>query len=214
MAQPESVNNICVFAASVGGTDPIYREHAQQLGELIADNGFGLVYGGIPAGLMRVVAKAASDKGAEVTGVLPAGSQNLTESESELLDTSPLSVNDRLVTVSSLEARKYAMLQRSKGVIALAGGFGTFDEIVTTIEINRGHPDRGAASRLVVLNTDGFYDGLEQQLARLGEEGFAGRGAASRAVTFVTTPEEAVEHIQKQITAPRAPGGWPFWSGW
>ena len=50
---------ICVFCGSSAGSKPIYREAAAELGQLLAAEGIGLVYGGAHTGLMGTLADAA-----------------------------------------------------------------------------------------------------------------------------------------------------------
>ena len=37
---------VAVYMGSRDGNDPLFRVHAEQLGSLLAENNFGLVYGG------------------------------------------------------------------------------------------------------------------------------------------------------------------------
>src|SRR5271156_6363847 len=62
---------VCVFCGSSPGRNPRYAEAARELGRLLAENGFSLVFGGGNIGLMGEVARAARAGGAPVTGVLP-----------------------------------------------------------------------------------------------------------------------------------------------
>jgi uncharacterized protein (TIGR00730 family) len=52
------------------GRSPVYREAAQALGKLLAEEGIGLVYGGGNIGLMGVTADAVLAHGGEVIGVI------------------------------------------------------------------------------------------------------------------------------------------------
>ena len=63
--------NICVFSGSSYGKHDHYREAADVLGRIIAEKGFGLVYGGGNIGLMGCCARAALKSGAPVIGVIP-----------------------------------------------------------------------------------------------------------------------------------------------
>ncbi|HJX83201.1 MAG TPA: LOG family protein, partial [Candidatus Angelobacter sp.] len=65
------MKRICVFCGSSLGARPAYKHAAQRLGELLAERGIGLVFGGGCVGLMGAVADAALAKGGEVIGVIP-----------------------------------------------------------------------------------------------------------------------------------------------
>src|ERR1700742_1564755 len=62
---------ICVFCASANGAEPAYVASACELGRRIAENNYGLVYGGATSGLMGQLSAAALEAGGEVVGVIP-----------------------------------------------------------------------------------------------------------------------------------------------
>ncbi|MGI9570736.1 MAG: TIGR00730 family Rossman fold protein, partial [Desulfobulbia bacterium] len=66
-----SIRNICVYCGSGQGTNPKYTEAARQFGEMMAQSGIGLVYGGGGMGLMGEVARSVLDHNGHVTGVIP-----------------------------------------------------------------------------------------------------------------------------------------------
>ena len=68
--QPD-LPRVCVFCDSKTGHNEQYRQAAAELGGLLVDRGFGLVFGGGSVGLMGVVADAVLERGGQVTGVLP-----------------------------------------------------------------------------------------------------------------------------------------------
>ena len=61
-----------MFAGSSSGRQTGYLEQARRLGEVIANRGYGLVYGGASVGLMNQVADAVLAKRGRVIGILPA----------------------------------------------------------------------------------------------------------------------------------------------
>ncbi|MCZ8353743.1 MAG: hypothetical protein O9340_03335 [Cyclobacteriaceae bacterium] len=63
--------NICVFCGSSAGNHPVYTEHAQTLGKLMAEAGHALVYGGAKIGLMGIVADSVLANHGKVFGILP-----------------------------------------------------------------------------------------------------------------------------------------------
>ena len=50
------MKRVCVFCGSSPGARPEYAEAARSFGEVLADRGIGLVYGGGDVGLMGIVA--------------------------------------------------------------------------------------------------------------------------------------------------------------
>jgi len=63
--------SIAVFCGSRSGANPLFVQHAQEVGELMAVNNISLVYGGGSKGLMGAVADAVMQKGGKVIGVIP-----------------------------------------------------------------------------------------------------------------------------------------------
>lgn len=154
------MENVTVFCGSSPGFDPRYGEDAFRLGEALATRAMGLVYGGARVGLMGQVADGALNAGGTVRGVLP---RFLAEKELEHHGLT------ELILVDTMHARKLRMHELSDGFIALPGGYGTleeFFEMLTWAQLGLHAKPAG------LLNTDGFYDPLLAQAARMTESGF------------------------------------------
>ncbi|MGA0344520.1 MAG: LOG family protein, partial [Arenicellales bacterium] len=65
------MKRICVFCGSKPGDRPAYLMAARELGERLARNHLGLVYGGASIGLMGALADAVLEGGGEAIGVIP-----------------------------------------------------------------------------------------------------------------------------------------------
>ncbi len=151
---------VCVFCGSRSGERPVYAETAVALGTLLAQRGFGLVYGGGNIGLMGLIADAALAAGGEVIGVIP---QHLLEREVAHKGLSALHI------VDSMHARKALMAQLSDMFIAAPGGFGTLDElceILTWAQLGLHGKPCG------LLNVMGYYDPLLAMFDHATREGF------------------------------------------
>ena len=152
--------SICVFCGAKTGNNPLFKEAARELGVLIAQRGFRLVYGGGHVGLMGVVADACLQVGGEVVGVIPAALE-----QKEL-------AHDRVTelrVVDSMHERKALMEKLSDVVVALPGGFGTLDELNEILTWKQ----LGFHSMpIYLLNIDGYYDQFLEFLKRCHSEGF------------------------------------------
>jgi uncharacterized protein (TIGR00730 family) len=151
---------IAVYCASAPGHNPAHRAEADALGRLIAQSGWGLVYGGANVGMMGAVADAALSSGGEVIGVLP---RFMTQREIAHLGLT------QLLLVDSMHERKARMLELADAVIALPGGFGTLDELMealTWVQIGI------HAKPCLLVNTLGYYDGFLAFLETAVQSGF------------------------------------------
>jgi uncharacterized protein (TIGR00730 family) len=72
------IKSIAVFCGSKSGVNPLFEEHAKQLGYLLAQQNVTLIYGGGNKGLMGAVANAVMEKQGKVIGIIP---QLLTDRE-------------------------------------------------------------------------------------------------------------------------------------
>jgi uncharacterized protein (TIGR00730 family) len=154
------MKNIAVFCASSAGFDEIYANEAEKLGELLANEGFGLVYGGASVGLMNVVAEAVLRNGGKVTGVIPGLLADLEITKTECTE---------IIYTSTMCERKVKMFEISDAVIVLPGGFGTLDELFEALTLSQLKLLRAPIG---LLNTNGFYDSLIDLLDKMMKNGF------------------------------------------
>ncbi|MEU4670362.1 TIGR00730 family Rossman fold protein [Amycolatopsis sp. NPDC023774] len=149
--------NICVFL-SAADLDERYTEPAREFAKLVGKGGHTLVWGGSDSGLMKVVADGVRASGGRLVGI-----------SVELLRDAARNDADEMVITADLAERKALLLSRSEAVVVLAGGLGTLDEVTEVLELKK----HGLHHKpIVLLNTDGFYDGLILQLRRMDDDGF------------------------------------------
>ncbi|WP_329455508.1 TIGR00730 family Rossman fold protein [Streptomyces sp. NBC_01497] len=149
--------NICVFL-SAADLDERYTRPAREFAELLGRGGHTLVWGGSDRGLMKVVADGVADSGGRLVGV-----------SVEFLAASAREGADEMVVARDLAERKALLLAKSDAVVVMVGGTGTLDEATEILELKK----HGKHTKpVVLLNTEGFYDGLKRQFQRMDEEGF------------------------------------------
>ena len=153
--------NIAVYCSSRPHLDQSYRDMASALGHWMGINGHTLIYGGVNAGLMHVVAKAAHESGSQVVGVV---SRNFASMADRLCD--------RLIVTDNLNERKARMCLISDLHVVLPGGVGTIDEWISAL--SQMVVDKREGTGIVVVNADGMYDSLLLQLSQLAGSRFAG----------------------------------------
>ncbi|MEU0053382.1 TIGR00730 family Rossman fold protein [Streptomyces sp. NPDC006184] len=172
--------NICVFL-SAADLDERYTGPARAFAELIGRAGHTLVWGGSDVGLMKVVADGVQEAGGRLLGV-----------SVEFLANKARPGADEMVIAADLAERKKLLLEKADAVVIMVGGTGTLDEATEILELKK----HGRTEKpVVLLNTAGFYDGLQQQFLRMEAEGFLPR-PLSELVFFAEEPAAALRYLE------------------
>lgn len=175
--------NICVFLSAADLADR-YTGPARQFGELLGKGGHALVWGGSDTGLMKVVADGVQETGGRLVGVSVG-----------FLAAKARAGADEMVIAKDLAERKRLLLEKADAVVIMVGGTGTLDEATEILELKKhGRTDKP----VVLLNTAGFYDGLETQFRRMEEEGFLPR-PLSELMFFAEDPAAALAHLETSL---------------
>lgn len=171
---------ITVYCASSTTVAPVYFEAARELGALIGAGGLTLVTGAGNMGLMGAVNDAAMAAGGTTVGVIPQFMVDRGWHHKGL---------SRLIVTDGMHSRKEAMASMARGVIALPGGIGTFEELMEIITWRQlGLYD----GNIVIFNVDGYYDDLLAMLGTAVERGFM-KADHSSLWSVAMTAAEAVE---------------------
>lgn len=173
---------ITIYCSSSSVVAPIYFEAARELGRLMARSGALLVYGGTHVGLMGAVSAAVREEDGYTVGVIPATLRQLGLANEHLSE---------LIVTDGMRERKAQMELKADAFIALPGGYGTleeFFEIVTNKQL--GFHNKA----IVLLNTNGYYDPLLEQLKRAIDEEFMKLGSLDL-FHIAPTPQDALDYI-------------------
>jgi uncharacterized protein (TIGR00730 family) len=155
-----SISRVCVYCASSQESDPEYRQSAFRLGQLCAQAGVGIVYGGGRLGSMGALAEGAITNGGHVVGIVPRFMWELEWSHRRLSE---------LRLVENMQERKHLMLTGSDAAVALPGGCGTLEELLEAITLKRLGIYFGP---IVLVNVRRFFDPLIELLHRAIAERF------------------------------------------
>lgn len=178
-----SIKNVCVYSSSSNSLEKIYYDAARELGMLMAQAGFNLVYGGGTLGTMWENAKTVKEFGGKVIGVLPEKLYQIGVGNADC---------DELVITKCMRTRKEKLDQLSDAAIAIAGGFGTLEELSEMIvQKQLGYNDKA----IVLLTTNGFYNNLVQFFEDIIHQNFANNDM--REVYYVAqTPLDAINYLK------------------
>lgn len=178
-----SIKNICVYSSSSNILGDNYYQDARELGILMGKAGFNLIYGGGAVGTMYENAKAVKKFGGKVIGVIPEKLHNFGVGNPDC---------DELFVTKCMRSRKEKLDQISDAVIALAGGFGTLEELSEMIvQKQLGYNNKA----IVILNTNGFYDSLIKFFEEIMMKNFA--IPESKDFYYVAkSPQDAISYLQ------------------
>ena len=190
-----TIKRICVYCGSGPGSDPAFVQAARTLGETLAKNRIGLVYGGGSVGLMGDTADAVLKGGGEVIGIIPEFLENREHAN----------VRGDLIVVRNMHERKQRMFEEADAFVALPGGVGTLEEVVeqmTWAQLGR------HKKPILLANIKKFWDPLCALLDHMEELQFIRAGlrvnylVAERAediLPMLTKAAQSVEESEKAM---------------
>lgn len=194
-----NIKNICVFCSSSDYLDDIYYKDAKELGILIGQNGYNIVYGGSTLGMMWACASEVKNNGGKIYGVMP----------QRLVDMGCRTDNcDEFFLAQGMRERKQKMDEISDAVIVMAGGFGTLEEFAEMlVQKQLGYSKKA----IVILNTNEYYDKLLEFFEKIIENKFANRFVRNL-IYVASTPQEAVEYIKNYAEPQSTPSKFEIYS--
>ena len=176
------IASVCVFCGSSARVSVRFRTAAKVLGQLLAEAGITVVYGGGRVGLMGLMARAAMGAGGRVIGVIP---EHLKLVEGGRIELSELHV------VHNMHERKAKMFDLADAFVILPGGFGTLDE---TIEITTWKQLGLHDKPIVVVDVDGYWAPLRSLIESIITAGFA-RPETADLFTVVASVEDVLSTL-------------------
>ncbi len=157
------MKSVCVYCGSRLGNHPAYEASARQTGEMLASNGWRLVYGAGDVGLMGTVARSAQTAGGRTFGVIPVHLLNLEVGKRDL---------DSFVVTETMHERKKVLFMNADAVVMLPGGAGSLDEFFEALTWRQ----LGLhAKPLILLDTEGYWQPLVTLMQHVVAQGFAGQ---------------------------------------
>jgi len=183
------LKSICVFCGANFNGDPALKQVVELLAETMVARNITLVYGGGRVGVMGLLADTVLKGGGKVIGIIP---QFLMDKEVGHTGLTELHV------VKNMHERKQLMNDLSDGVITLPGGLGTleeFFEVLTWLMLGiHNHP-------VGLLNVNGFYDNLLQQMDLMVDHRFLKPG--NRALLLTSTdPLDLIYQMENNTPTP------------
>ncbi len=139
---------ICVYGAASDKIDKKYKEFGISLGNKIAERGHTVVFGAGGNGFMGSVALGATKKGGEIIGISP----KFFNVDGILFENCT-----KLIYTDTMRERKKILEDTSDAFIIGPGGVGTLDEFFEILTLKQLQQHN---KPIVILNFEGFYDGI------------------------------------------------------
>ena len=158
--------NITVYLSSKSDLSDNFTNAVSAIGKGIGEMNARLIYGGSNAGQMHILAATAKQHGATVTGVIPEVFRQLSDP-----------VVDEMIYTLDLSERKARMIEVMSTLASLT-------------------VSRNFSKRILLVNVDGVFDQLYNQLQSLVEQRLAAPEAVAL-VELVGSAEEAIEKLQQ-----------------
>jgi uncharacterized protein (TIGR00730 family) len=178
---------ICVYCASSAKVDKSYFEATEKLAKELVKSNIEIVYGGGGIGLMGHLADTVIDNGGQIKGIMPKFMNEVEWAHKRVTD---------FEFTDTMHERKAKFLENIDGLVTLAGGSGTLEELLEAITLKR----LGQFTKpIIILNTNGFYDPLRQMLEKCVSENFMDERHLQM-WTFVDEPEQVIYSIKNATT--------------
>lgn len=178
---------IAVYCSASYNLPSEWVEAAAQVGHWIGSAGATLVYGGVDAGLMRVLAQSVkAGTNGRIIGVVP-------QLRSQMA--SPL--NDVVIPTEGLSDRKANMQQMADVFVVLPGGYGTLDEMISALAyISFNRCDNKS---IIIFNPDGLFDHILAQFDTMISRGLMSVSCLE-CMTVATSVEDIIAILNYKVT--------------
>jgi predicted Rossmann-fold nucleotide-binding protein len=170
---------VSIFAGMGDGTPNMVR-HAREIGGILGRGGHTMVQGGYMGGIMGAALKEFQNYSDDVEIVIPKRYAH------EMVGVE----YKKLHLTESLSGRIDKFMELGDLSIALAGGMGTFHEILCAAEMKKAGEAR---ADVAVLNTDGYFNGLYSQINAAKRGGFVPKDRSD--IKFFKSPMELYHEV-------------------
>jgi uncharacterized protein (TIGR00730 family) len=177
------MKKICVYCASSSAVPKVYFDAADDLGALIAQRGYALVYGGGSVGLMGALARSVHRNNGCVIGVIP---KFLMEREVVYKE------SNELIITADMRERKKTMEDLADAFIGMPGGFGTLEEMLEIITLKQLKQHNKA---IIFMNVNNYYSHLSAVFDCMFEQNFA-KPVYKELYCFLNNAIDAITHIE------------------
>ncbi len=174
-------NTVAVFAGSRHGTSFAFNKHAFELGALLAQINHTVLWGGGKNGGMGALSDGVASQDGQMKAYIAQAYYDPNEIFPEHIVSAESCTND---------AERNDIFMRANFQIALNGGVGSLLEIVHALNHKIYHDKTSAP--LIIISTDGFYNGLSKLLSNIIDKEFNDPSIKDR-YKIVPSPRDAIQ---------------------
>lgn len=117
---------VAVFCSSSASVSPSFLAEAELVGQVLAEAGHTVVYGGADAGCMGALARGVQSRKGRLVGVIP---------EMDFMEGLVQEGLSEQFTVPTLSSRKTVMIEKADAFLVFPGGLGTLDEALEVMAL-------------------------------------------------------------------------------
>jgi len=178
-------NAVTIFGSARTKPDEKYYQLAENLGRILAQNGFSVITGGGP-GIMEAANKGAAEAGGRSVGLnirLP-------------YEQKPNPFANLHIEYKYFFIRKVMFIKYALAYVIMPGGFGTMDELFEALTLIQTRRVKGFP--LILMGRD-YWSGLLNWLKKSMLEQELISPADLEMIQVIDEPEEVVKHIKKYV---------------
>ncbi len=160
---------ICVYGAASPTIDPKYIEATEKMGEILANRGHNLVFGGGGNGLMGAAARGFKRGNADIIGVIP---RFFDEEKVEAI----CDFCNQLILPDTMRERKQIMEDNADAFLVVPGGIGTYEEFFEILTLKQLCRHK---KPIAVYNLFGYYNELNTTMLSAMDKEFINESCKS-----------------------------------
>ena len=172
-----AIKSLAVFCGSKQGNNPLFCEHAKELGCMLGQQNITLIYGGGNKGIMGAIANAVLEQNGKVIGIMPKLLSGIEHSHSGISE---------MYETEDMHARKKMLYEKADAALILPGGYGTMDELFEILTWNQLNIHD---KKIFILNSEGFYDHLIAHFKMMEQENFLYKNITEQ-LTIISSPRQ------------------------
>ncbi len=176
---------ICVYGSASTRVGEKYIKETEKMGEALAKDGHGLVFGAGSHGLMGAAARGFKNGNGNIIGVIP---KFFEEEKVEAI----YEFCDELIMTEDMRERKHIMEDKADAFVVTPGGIGTYEEFFEILTLKQLCRHK---KPIIIYNMFGFYDKLNEAILSAINNGFI-KERCLELYTLANSIDEVLKYVK------------------